>query len=148
LPVTVGGPSVVLRTLFEEGLHFDNVDPARRLLSAFDLVLRVLADDGDSLPVGWMPVVIPQILTPLTIFFRHLEPVHKVQLVQRLVSLDRGVLGLGEFLVQGEVQRLAGLLKVMAERGVITIGVGNHHDRLTRSQPLLKTSWNDFRAVG
>lgn len=121
------GPSVVLRTLFEEGLHFDNVDPARRLLSAFDLVLRVLADDGDSLPVGWMPVVIPQILTPLAIFFRHLEPVHKVQLVQRLVSLDRGVLGLGEFLVQGEVQRLAGLLKVMAERGVITqweVGAG------------------------
>jgi hypothetical protein len=27
---------------------------------------------------------------------------------------------LGEFLVQGEVQRLAGLLKVMAERGIIT----------------------------
>ncbi|KAG1766224.1 hypothetical protein EV702DRAFT_1050759 [Suillus placidus] len=114
------GSSVVLHTLFEQGLHFDNVDPARRLLSAFYLVLQVLADDGDSLPVGWMPTVIPQILTPLIPFFRHLEPVHKVQLVQRLVSLDRGVLGLGDFLVQGEVKRLAGLLKVMAERGVAT----------------------------
>ncbi|KAG2343653.1 hypothetical protein BDR05DRAFT_1059541 [Suillus weaverae] len=121
------GSSVVLRTLFEQGLHFDNVDPARRLLSAFYLVLQVLADDGDSLPVCWMPTVIPQILTPLVLFFRHLEPVHKVQLVQRLVSLDRGVLGLGDFLVQGEVKRLAGLLKVVAERGVVTqweVGTG------------------------
>ncbi|KAG1877575.1 hypothetical protein F4604DRAFT_1758254 [Suillus subluteus] len=121
------GSSAVLRTLFEQGLHFDNIDPARRVLSAFDLVLRVLADDGDDLPAGWMPTVIPQILTPLTLFFRHLEPMHKVQLVQQLVSLDRGVLGLGEFLVQGEVKRLASLLKVMAERGVVTqweVGAG------------------------
>ncbi|KAG1881402.1 hypothetical protein C8R48DRAFT_1862 [Suillus tomentosus] len=120
------GLSIVLRTLFEQGLHFDNVDPTRRLLSAFYLVLRVIADDGD-LPVGWMPVVIPQILTPLTLFFRHLEPAHKVQLVQRLVNLDRGVLELGDFLVQGEVKRLASLLKVIAERGVVTqweVGAG------------------------
>lgn len=122
-----GSSSVVLRTLFEQGLHFDDIDPTRKLLSAFDLVLRVLADDGDSLPAGWMPIVIPQILTPLTLFFRHLEPVNKVQLVQRLASLDQGVLGLGEFLVQGEVKRLAGLLKVMAERGLVTqweVGAG------------------------
>lgn len=121
------GSSAVLRTLFEQGLHFDNIDPARRVLSAFDLVLRVLEDDGDGLPAGWMPTVIPQILTPLTHFFHHLEPMHKVQLVQQLVGLDRGVLGLGEFLVQGEVKRLAGLLKVMAERGVVTqweVGAG------------------------
>ncbi|KAG2337878.1 hypothetical protein BDR05DRAFT_952318 [Suillus weaverae] len=70
--------------------------------------------------VGCVRTVIPQILTPLVLFFRHLEPVHKVQLVQRLVSLDRGVLGLGDFLVQGEVKRLASLLKVMAERGIVT----------------------------
>ncbi|KAG1719166.1 hypothetical protein EDB19DRAFT_1837022, partial [Suillus lakei] len=100
------GLSVVLRTLFEQGLHFDNVDPARRLLSAFYLVLRVLSDDADSLPVGWMATV---------------------QLVRQLVILDRGVLGLGDFLVQGEMKRLAGLLKVMAGRGVVTqweVGAG------------------------
>ncbi|KAG2128995.1 hypothetical protein DEU56DRAFT_902989 [Suillus clintonianus] len=121
------GLSAVLRTLFEQGLYFDNVDPARRLLSAFSLVLRVLSDDVDSLPAGWMVTVIPQTLTPLTLFFRHLEPAHKVQLVQRLVSLDHGILGLGDFLVQGEVKRLAGLLKVMAERGVVAqweVGAG------------------------
>ncbi|KAG1726817.1 uncharacterized protein EDB91DRAFT_1165714 [Suillus paluster] len=110
------GPSVVLRALFEQGLNFDNVDPARRVLSAFDLVMR-----------DWMAAVIPHTLNPLTLFFRHLDPLHKVQLVRQLVSLDQGVLGLGDFLVQGEVKRLAGLLRVMAERGVVTqweVGAG------------------------
>ncbi|KAG0702413.1 hypothetical protein DFH29DRAFT_501412 [Suillus ampliporus] len=118
------GPSVVLRTLFEQGLNFDNVDPAKRVLSAFDLVLRVLSDD---LSVEWMAAVIPHTLNPLTLFFRHLDPMHKVQFVRRLVSLDQGVLELGDFLVQGEVKRLAGLLRVMAERGVVTqweVGAG------------------------
>ena len=115
------GPSVVLRTLFEQGLRFDNVDPAKRVLCALDLVLLVLpdADDADDLPVGWIATVIPQSLNSLTLFFQHFEPTHKVRLVRRLVSLDRGVLGLGEFLVQGEVKRLAGLVSVMAERGAI-----------------------------
>ncbi|OJA20423.1 hypothetical protein AZE42_10774 [Rhizopogon vesiculosus] len=123
------GPSVVLRTLFEKGLRFDNVDPARRVLCALDMVLRVLpdADDADDLPVGWIATVIPQSLTPLTLFVQHLEPAGKVQLVRRLASLDRGALGIGEFLVQGEVKRLSGLMSVMAERGAITqleVGAG------------------------
>jgi hypothetical protein len=115
------GPSVVLRTLFEQGIRFNNVDPARRVLCALDLLLGVLpdADDADDLPLGWIATVIPQSLTPLVLFFQHLDPTHKVQLVNRLVSLDRGVLGLGEFLVQGEVKRLAGLMSVMAERGAV-----------------------------
>lgn len=120
------GPPVVLRTLLEQGLRFNNMDPSRRVLCALDLVLQVLpdADDTDDLPMGWIATVIPQNLTPLIHFFQHLEPTRKVQLVRRLVSLDRGVLGLGEFLVQGEVKRLASLMRMMAERGAVMWEVG------------------------
>ena len=123
------GPRIVLRTLLEQGLRFDNVDPAKRVLCALDLVLQALpdADDADDLPVGWIGTVIPQSLTPLTLFLQHLGPTHKIQLVRRLVSLDRGVLGLGEFLVRGEVKRLAGVMNVMADRGAVIqweVGVG------------------------
>ncbi|EMD40406.1 hypothetical protein CERSUDRAFT_130228 [Gelatoporia subvermispora B] len=99
---------VVLRTLLEHALHPMDCDPAHHLLQSFCLVeyLLPMPDSADDQKSVWIHKVIPTVLTELWAFCRALDTENKAHFVKRLVHLDRGVVGVGDWLLLQELKQL------------------------------------------
>ncbi|OCH95901.1 hypothetical protein OBBRIDRAFT_822543 [Obba rivulosa] len=111
LPMVGGklGTEVVLRTLLEHALHPTDCDPAHYLLQSFCLVdyLLPMPDSKDGQQAVWIQKVIPTLLSELWAFCRALDTDNKAHFVKRLVQLDRGVVGVGDWLLLQELKQLA-----------------------------------------
>jgi hypothetical protein len=119
LPADTGGSEcssceTVLRALLHHGLKQSSEhDPVYHLLQVFSLIDHLLpADESmDDERGKWAHAVLPNVLQDLTLFFRALDTENKVHMVKRLVNLDGGIVGVGEWLVIQESRHLSNRLQ-------------------------------------
>ncbi|KAI1796048.1 hypothetical protein LXA43DRAFT_1160446 [Ganoderma leucocontextum] len=103
------GAEVVLRTLLQHGLNSYGLDPTHHLLQVFCLLDSVVPsqDSPEEQRTLWIQRVIPAMLHELWAFCHGLDTENKVHFVRRLVKLDRGSIGIGEWLLVEEVKDMA-----------------------------------------
>lgn len=112
------GPALFLRTLFEYGLQVDDADSAYRIQQVYTLVDRLLPDAASGAAVTnsrWMLSVLPPILTNLGTFFAALDVDAKLDLFDRLVSLDNGTLNIGEWLLTEECKHMGDIARRLGD---------------------------------
>ncbi|KAH7923670.1 hypothetical protein BV22DRAFT_1015011 [Leucogyrophana mollusca] len=110
-----GTSAFIIRTLFEEALRPDDRDPARHLLQVYALVLLLIPQPSPDITnvdsSRWVSTVLPHVLPQLSAFFRALDVQSKLRLTNRLVSLDDGVIGIGEWLLFEELKHLSAVAR-------------------------------------
>lgn len=108
---------VILRTLLVHGNHSAKRDPAYHLSQVFSLMDHILPDPRSEVEVDgqsyWITSVIPPVLPELRTFFRLLDSENRAHLVRRLVNLDEGVTGVGEWLLQEELKAVIQILQTL-----------------------------------
>ncbi|OBZ70476.1 hypothetical protein A0H81_09740 [Grifola frondosa] len=104
----VGG-EVVLGTLLEHGLRSEDRDPIHHLLQVFCLIdyLLPMQDAEEEQQSLWVQRIIPTLLRQLLAFCRALDTENKVHFVKRLINLDRGIVGVGDWLLVQELKVLS-----------------------------------------
>lgn len=110
------GPALFLQTLLDHGLQVDNIDPAHRIRQVYILVDCLMPDAApEALQSNsrWMLSVIPLILTDLGTFFRALDVDHRLDFLDRLVSIDNGVLHVGEWLLVEQIKYMASAARLL-----------------------------------
>jgi hypothetical protein len=100
------GSEVVLRVLLEHGLRSPQHDPAYHLLQVFFLIIQLLPVNHDAQPSHWISSTIPNLLPELRSLFHALDTENKLHFIKRLVNLDQGVVGIGEWLLLEELKQL------------------------------------------
>ncbi|KZT05628.1 uncharacterized protein LAESUDRAFT_655713 [Laetiporus sulphureus 93-53] len=107
------GAEIVLKTLLEHGLHCEDRDPVHHLVQTFCLIdyLLPMPDVAEGQLSVWTQRVMPVVLRELWAFCRALDTENKVHFVKRLTNLDRGVVGVGEWLLLEELKDLLHALK-------------------------------------
>ena len=125
--VSTDRSDIVLRTLLRHGVNSDERDPAYHLLQVYYLIDHLLpqSTEKDGQQLHWVISAMPNILTELGSFFRALDIPNKVHLIKRLVNLDDGVTGIGEWLFLQELNQLSYVLQSLGD------DVGEQH-RLVR----------------
>ncbi|KAJ7368801.1 hypothetical protein DFH08DRAFT_947693 [Mycena albidolilacea] len=106
------GAEVVFRSLLEHGTQARARDPTHHFLQVFALIDHILplsAEDDDP----WVMTVLPNVLTEFTSFFRLPDPRNKTHLMKRVVKLDAGVVGIGEWLLMEEMKHLSQTLEAL-----------------------------------
>ncbi|KAF8214050.1 hypothetical protein K438DRAFT_1706324 [Mycena galopus ATCC 62051] len=104
------GAEIVLRTLLEHGVQARGRDPTSHFLQVLALVDHILphtAREEDP----WVMTVLPNVLLEFGSFFRLADPGSKVQVITRVVKLDDGVIGIGEWLLTEEIKHLSQTLE-------------------------------------
>lgn len=111
------GAEVVLKTLLRHGLHVDNRDPVHHLQQVLCLIdyLLPMPDSDEESETMWMQRVITLVLQDLWQFCRVLDTENKVHFVKRLSSLDRGVVGVAEWLIVEELKELLNALRLLED---------------------------------
>ena len=112
-------PELVLRALLRRGADIAGAsataqDPVRQAHYALSLVDLVLPQEHDTPSGDKVRHALPRILPELAVFFRALDVDGRAHLVRRLAELDRGVLGIAEWLVLDELRALCAALRVLA----------------------------------
>jgi hypothetical protein len=124
---------IVLKTLLEHGCRYESSDPVANLLQVLCLVDHVLPrSTTEEERMHWATVVLPKTLTELGSFFRNLDNENKLHLLKRLVNLDQGISGIGEWLVLEELYDLCRILQILDDPTI-----EDHHRLLGRHQILL-----------
>lgn len=105
-----GGQShaqVILRTLLEHGLHSGSHEPVHHMLQVFCLIDYLLdTAESENAPIAWGQSVLPNVLRELWAFCRALDTENKAHFVRRLVALDEGNVGIGDWILQEELKDL------------------------------------------
>ncbi|KAI0920982.1 hypothetical protein AcV7_002972 [Taiwanofungus camphoratus] len=118
-PVETGqfGAEVVLRTLLEHGLHSGDRDPVHHVQQVFCLIdyLLPMPDEDNGQASGWMHRIMPVLLQELWDFCRVLDIENKAHFVKRLVNLDHGVVGVGDWLLLEELKELSQTLRLLKD---------------------------------
>ena len=111
------GAQVVLRTLLQHGLNSYGLDPTHHLLQVFFLLDSVLPsqDSPEEQRTLWVQRVLPSMLHELWVFCHVLDRENKVHFVRRLVELDRGSIGIGEWLLVEEVKDMAQAVRSLSD---------------------------------
>ncbi|TFK43826.1 hypothetical protein BDQ12DRAFT_695848 [Crucibulum laeve] len=111
------GAEVILRSLLDHATKHGGRDPAYHLLQVFNLCDHILPDPAgtveDGEPSHWVTSVFPSVTTELKSFFRLLDTDNQVHLVRRLVKMDDGVTGIGEFILMEELKFLSETLQTL-----------------------------------
>ena len=110
------GPALFFRTLLEYGLQVDDTDPAHRIRQVYTLVDYLMPDAAPEAAEPnsrWVLSVVPLILTNLGTFFRVLDVDSKLDFLDRLGSLDKGTLNVGEWLLAEEFKHMAGVARLL-----------------------------------
>ncbi|KAH9942567.1 hypothetical protein B0H21DRAFT_710305 [Amylocystis lapponica] len=99
---------VTLKTLLQHALRHGDRDPAHHLFQVFCLIDHILPllDVDEDQQVVWTQRVMPMLLQDLWAFCRALDTENKIHFVRRLVNLDHGVVGIGEWLLLEELKEL------------------------------------------
>jgi len=106
----VSSAQIVLLTLLDHSSESSGRDPVHHLLQVYDLIDRILpaADVGREIRSShWVTLVLPKVLYELESFCRLLDPETKLHLVNRLVLMDNGEIGIGEHLLTKEMGDLS-----------------------------------------
>jgi hypothetical protein len=96
---------IIFRVVLVHGLRDGETDPIYQLHQAFTLVDHLIPFPDpevlghDEYTGLWIQRVIPEVLTELRAFFTVLDVESKGHLIKRLVNVDDGVVGVGEWLV-------------------------------------------------
>lgn len=103
------GAQVVLRTLLQHGLNSYGLDPTHHLLQVFFLLDSVVPsqDSPEEQRTLWVQRVLPAMLHELWGFCHALDTENKVHFIRRLVQLDQGSIGIGEWLLVEEVKDMS-----------------------------------------
>lgn len=110
---------IILHTLLEHGLQSKGRDPAYHLLQVFTMIDHILPepdavyDDGQI--SHWVISVLPNVLSEIKAFFRLLDAENQVHFIKRLVRLDNGIIGMGEWLLVEELKHLSQMLQDLTE---------------------------------
>lgn len=108
LDVSIGSrhiSEVIFQTILVHGLRDGEIDPIYQLHQTFALVDHLIPFPDpeilghDEYTGLWVQRVIPNVLTELRAFFMFLDVESKGHLIKRLVNVDDGVVGVGEWLV-------------------------------------------------
>lgn len=112
------GAEVVFWTLLECGLSSGKErDPASHIVQVFVLIDQLLPNPAANLngegedTTHWVTHVIPSVLHVLRTFFRALDRENKLHFIKRLVGLDQGTTGIGEWILLEEVKDLFNVLR-------------------------------------
>ncbi|EKM59767.1 uncharacterized protein PHACADRAFT_170376 [Phanerochaete carnosa HHB-10118-sp] len=109
----------VLRTLLEHGLQSGSHEPAHHMLQVFCLIDYLLdVPDSEQDPVAWGQSVLPNVLRELWAFCRALDTENKAHFVRRLVALDKGNVGIGDWILQEELKDLLHSTRSIQNPGV------------------------------
>ncbi|KAI0371605.1 hypothetical protein BV20DRAFT_1035231 [Pilatotrama ljubarskyi] len=111
------GAQIVLRVLLEHGLHSNGLDPTHHLLQVFCLIdfLLPAEDCPENQRSLWVQSVIPTALKELSAFCHALDTENKVHFIRRLSALDRGAVGVGEWLFLEEVKNISQAVQSLKE---------------------------------
>ncbi|KAJ7167651.1 hypothetical protein C8R46DRAFT_1093694 [Mycena filopes] len=123
------GAEVVLRTLLEHGTLARGRNPTSHLLQVLALVDHVLpqtTQDDDR----WVTSVLPSVLLEFGAFFRLLDPANKAHVINRVVKLDEGVIGIGEWLLMEEMKLLSQTLAALDQMATRELELIRHHQFL------------------
>jgi hypothetical protein len=125
--------TILLRTLLELGSQHDSGDLVSNLLQIFCLVDHVLPHSTtEEEHLHWVTSILPNVLLELSSFFRKLDTESKVHLIKRLVNLDQGFAGIGEWILQEELHDLSRILHFLGDQMI-----EDQHRLLGRHQVLL-----------
>ena len=106
----VSSAQIVLRTLLDHSSESSGRDPVHHLLQVYHLIDRILPVDTVGQEVGsshWVTLVFPKVLFELESFCQLLDTENKFHLVKRLVQMDNGEIGIGEYLLAKEMGNLS-----------------------------------------
>ena len=104
---------IVLRTLLEHATRMNAHDPIHHLPHVYSFIDHVLpgpASDPEE-RVYWVTSIIPSMLPEMRTFFRVLDTHTRAQFIKRLVKIDDGVAGIGEWILLQEFQRICQTLQ-------------------------------------
>ncbi|CCM00431.1 uncharacterized protein FIBRA_02463 [Fibroporia radiculosa] len=129
------GAEVVLKTLLQSGLHSEDLDPVHHLLQVFCLVdfLLPMPGAGNRLPSVWIQRVMPLLLKELWAFCSVLDTENKAHFIKRLINLDRGLVGVGEWLLHEELKGLLRALQFLEDPAVELRERGLRHFQVSMS---------------
>ncbi|TFK90885.1 hypothetical protein K466DRAFT_483964 [Polyporus arcularius HHB13444] len=115
------GAQVVLRSLLDHGLHSGGLDPTHHLLQVFCLLNYLLPAEEctEEQRTLWVNHVIPTLLPELATFGRALDTENKVHFVRRLVELDQGVIGVGEWLLVEELKEVSNAVQSLRDESLL-----------------------------
>lgn len=116
--VSSGKPNaqIVLDTLLSRGLNSETHEPAHYLSQVFCLIDYLLpTPETEDSPIAWSQQILPNVLRELWAFCRALDTENKAHFVRRLVTLDKGAIGLGDWLLQQELNELSSTLRTLPE---------------------------------
>lgn len=113
----------VFRALLAHAASMDEHDPVHKLLQIFAIVDHLLPYPHDedmevSEPSHWITYVLPKCLAELTTFFKVLDLDNRLHLFRRLVTLDAGVIGIGEWLLGEEMKGCLETLQELERHGL------------------------------
>ena len=112
LPGGKSNAQVVLRTLLEHGVRSGSHEPVHHLLQVFYLIDYLLpSPESQDISVPWGQSVLPGVLRELWMFCQALDTENKAHFIRRLVALDKGVVGLGDWILQQELRSLLNCLQ-------------------------------------
>lgn len=100
------GSEVVLRALLEHGLSCNHRDPVHHLQQVFCLIDQLMPQSSDAHQLHWTIHVFPNLLPELRAFIRALDTENKLHFIKRLVNLDQGTVGIGEWMLLEELKEL------------------------------------------
>ena len=108
LDVSIGSrhiSEIIFRVILVRGLRNGEIDPIYQLHQTFTLIDHLIPFPDpeilghDEYTGLWVQCVIPNVLTELRAFFIVLDVESKGHLIKRLVNVDDGVVGVGEWLI-------------------------------------------------
>ncbi|KAK7062154.1 hypothetical protein R3P38DRAFT_2833730 [Favolaschia claudopus] len=105
------GAEVVLRFLLDRAGEAGGHDPATHFLQVFALIDHVLPHTAQTEDDPWVMTVLPTVLPEFGSFFHLLDPRNKIHMINRVVKLDGGVVGIGEWLLLEELKDLSQILE-------------------------------------
>ncbi|KAK7054072.1 hypothetical protein R3P38DRAFT_2854473 [Favolaschia claudopus] len=105
------GAEVVLRSLLDHAGEASGHDPATHFLQVFALIDHVLPHTAQTEDDPWVMTVLPTVLPEFGSFFHLLDPRNKIHMINRVVKLDGGVVGIGEWLLVEELKELSQILE-------------------------------------
>lgn len=107
---------VILRTLLENGCKNADRDPVQHISQVYTLVDTVLPHGVDNVDsINWAGSVFPRIFQELRRFLRILNPELRLLLLQRLIDIDNGEIGLGEWLLEQDLKDLVVAVETLSK---------------------------------
>ncbi|KAF8326413.1 hypothetical protein F5887DRAFT_1197258 [Amanita rubescens] len=107
------GAEVILGTLLKHAERSSGRDPVHHVLQIHAMIefLLPLPETETEEPSHWVTLVLPTVLMELKEFTRLLDVENRVHLLKRLIKLDQGTIGIGEWLLAEELKHALTILE-------------------------------------